>query len=59
MNNFIQQLILKRSEILSLLIEHIELTLIAVLIAVVIGVPLGILITKNKKLANVVIGLQT
>ncbi|WP_409068503.1 glycine betaine ABC transporter substrate-binding protein [Clostridium sp. FAM 1755] len=56
MNNFIQQLILKRSEILSLLIEHIELTLIAVLIAVAIGVPLGILITKNKKLANVVIG---
>ncbi len=40
MNNFIQQLILKRSQIFSLLIEHIELTLIAVLIAVVIGVPL-------------------
>lgn len=56
MNNFIQQLILKRSQIFSLLIEHIELTLIAVLIAVVIGVPLGILITKNKKLANIVIG---
>lgn len=56
MNNFIQQLILKRSEIFSLLIEHIELTLIAVLIAVVIGVPLGIIITKNKKIANIVIG---
>ncbi len=48
MNNFIQQLILKRSEILSLLIEHIELTLIAVLIAVVIGVPLVYLLLKIK-----------
>lgn len=56
MNIFIEQLVTKKSEILSLLLEHIQLTIIAVLIAVVIGVPLGILITKNKKLANVVIG---
>jgi osmoprotectant transport system permease protein len=55
-NTFIEQLVTKKSEILSLLLEHIQLTIIAVLIAVIIGVPLGILITKNKKLANAVIG---
>ncbi len=56
MNNFIEQLMIKKSEILSLLLEHIQLTVIAVLISVVIGVPLGIIITRNKKLANGVIG---
>lgn len=56
MNTFMEQLITKKSEILSLLLEHIQLTIIAVLIAVVIGVPLGIFITKNKKIASFVIG---
>ncbi|HDI3054992.1 TPA: ABC transporter permease subunit [Clostridium botulinum] len=56
MNSFIKQLILKKSQILSLLVEHVELTLISVLVAVAIGVPLGIIITKNKKLAKTVIG---
>ncbi|ACQ54206.1 ABC transporter permease subunit [Clostridium botulinum] len=56
MNSFIEQLILKKSQILSLLVEHVELTLISVLVAVAIGVPLGIIITKNKKLAKTVIG---
>lgn len=56
-NSFIEQLIIKKSEILTLLFEHIQLTLIAVLIAVAIGVPLGIVITRNKKLASGVIGV--
>ena len=57
MSNFINQLIIRKSEILKLLLEHIELTIVAVLIAVVIGVPLGIVITRNKKSANTVIGI--
>ena len=57
MNNFIEQLILKKSEILSLLLAHIQLTIVAVLVAVIIGVPLGILISRNKKVANGVIGI--
>ena len=56
MENFLEQLSLRKNEILWLLFEHIQLTIIAVLIAVVIGVPLGIFITRNKKVANVVIG---
>lgn len=57
LNSFIDQLIIKKSEILSLLLAHIQLTVVAVLIAVIIGVPLGILISRNKKVANGVIGL--
>lgn len=57
MSNFINQLMTKRVEIVSLLLKHIELTIVAVLISVIIGVPLGIIISRNKKLANGVIGL--
>lgn len=56
MNEFFVNLSLKKSEVGSLLLEHIELTLMAVLIAVFIGVPLGIFITNHKKLAKIVIG---
>lgn len=56
MNEFFINLSLKKSEIGSLLLEHIGLTLIAVLIAVCIGVPLGIFITNHKRLAKTVIG---
>ena len=57
LNIFIEQLTVKKSEILALLLDHIQLTIVAVLIAVIIGVPLGILISKNKKVANWVIGI--
>lgn len=56
MNEFFVDLSLKKNEVGSLLLEHIELTLMAVLIAVCIGVPLGIFITNHKKLAKIVIG---
>jgi len=46
----------RKLEILKLIYEHIELTLLAVLIAVIIGIPLGILITKIKKLSKPIIG---
>ena len=44
MDKFFEQLAVRKIEILSLLIEHIELTIVAVLVAVAIGVPLGIAI---------------
>lgn len=47
----------RKEEIAKLLLQHIELTVLAVLIAVIIGVPLGILITKVKKLSKPVIGV--
>jgi osmoprotectant transport system permease protein len=38
-------------------IAHIGLTFISLLIAVLIGLPLGILITKRKKAAGIVLGI--
>ncbi|MCH3963239.1 MAG: ABC transporter permease subunit [Clostridium sp.] len=47
----------RSEEILKLFFQHIELTLLAVVIAVLIGVPLGILIEKNKKISSIIIGI--
>lgn len=44
------------SQIIDLLLEHIEMTVIAVGLAIVIGVPLGILISYVKKLDKPIIG---
>lgn len=45
MSGFIQYIISAKSEILSLFVEHIQLTALALLAAILIGVPLGILIS--------------
>lgn len=47
----------RKSEILKLLWQHIELTLLAVLIAVIVGIPLGIFIAKVKKLSKPILGI--
>jgi osmoprotectant transport system permease protein len=56
MRNFIDYLQQNYPKIIELTIEHIGLTVFAVLIATIIGIPLGIVITKNKKVANGVLG---
>ena len=43
-------------QIIDLLLEHIEMTVIAVGFAILIGVPLGILISYVKKLGKPIIG---
>ncbi len=45
------------SQILSLLLEHIELTVMAVGLAILIGVPIGIFISYVKKLGKPILGL--
>ncbi|GBF12398.1 ABC transporter permease [Tepidibacillus infernus] len=37
--------------------EHIQLTLLSVLLAILIAVPLGILLTRHRKLAEPIIGI--
>lgn len=44
-------------EILNLTIQHIELTIISLFIVVLIAVPTGIFITRNQKLASIVINI--
>lgn len=57
MNALIETLSSRKGQLLETLIEHIQLSFIALLIAVVIAVPLGILLTKTKKLAEVIINI--
>ena len=43
-------MISQKSQIISLLWQHIQLTLIAIIFAIIIGIPLGILVSKNEKI---------
>lgn len=48
-----------KDQIISLCIEHIELTSLALVIAIVIGVPIGILISYKRKLNKPVLGITS
>ncbi|MBA5850284.1 ABC transporter permease subunit [Clostridium sp. cel8] len=47
----------RSDQIFKLFMQHIELTVLSVIIAILIGVPLGILIERNKKISSFVIGI--
>lgn len=49
----------RKSQLLSALLEHIELSFIALFFAVVIAIPLGIYITRHKKIAEGIIGITS
>ena len=55
-NSFIKFLIERKAEITNLLMQHIQLTVFSILLAVVIAIPLAILIVRYRKLAGPVIG---
>ena len=55
--DFFTYVMQERAQIFSLLIEHINLTLISVILAIIIGVPLGILISHFKKINKTVLGI--
>ena len=46
----------RQGQIMDLTLQHIELTVFAVVIAIIVGIPLGILISRYKKLSGPVIG---
>ena len=52
--NFILE---RKLEIISRILEHIQLTGISVLLAIGVGVPIGIILSKTKKLIPPVIGI--
>lgn len=54
--NFYNFIIARQDQLLKLISEHIQLTLFSVLIAIFVGVPLGILITRVKQLSGPIIG---
>ena len=45
----------KKWELLDLFIEHMNMTTMAVFISLLIGVPIGIIITRNKIIAKIVL----
>jgi osmoprotectant transport system permease protein len=53
---YINFMIERIDDILVLTVQHIQLSLIAVVIAIAVGVPLGILITRIPKTSSFVIG---
>src|SRR5690625_274617 len=57
MSTFLETLNSRKGELLSTLIEHIQISFIALLIAALIGIPLGIILTKTKRTAEVVINI--
>jgi osmoprotectant transport system permease protein len=57
MNNFMDTLINRWPEILTGLQQHLFLSLVSILIAAVIAIPLGIFISRRKKVAEPVIGI--
>ncbi|WP_316568233.1 glycine betaine ABC transporter substrate-binding protein [Neobacillus sp. YIM B06451] len=56
MKDFFEYVSNNTGQILNLLGQHIYLSILSVLIAVAIGVPLGIIISRNKSLSKPVIG---
>jgi osmoprotectant transport system permease protein len=57
MNNFAEIVRERQSQLISALIEHIQISFIALFFAVIIAIPLGIYLTRNKKIAEGVIGI--
>ena len=57
MSEFLEYVQSIQGQILSLSWEHVELTLFSVILAIAIGVPLGILISYLKKLTKPVLGI--
>ena len=56
---FFNYMLENKDQIISLCIEHIELTAIALIIAIIIGVPIGILISYKKKLNKPILGVTS
>ncbi len=57
MNAFWELFLTRRFELWEQFLQHMDLTSLAVFVSLVIGVPLGIVITKNKAAASIVIGI--
>ena len=56
MNNFISFVVNRKSQIIDLTFQHIQLTVFSIVIAIIIAIPLGILIVRYRKLSVPVIG---
>ena len=56
-NNFFQVFYERKEEFFKAVLEHIQISFYALVIALIIAIPLGIYLTYKKKIAEVIIGL--
>jgi osmoprotectant transport system permease protein len=59
MIHFVQSIEKRQDELIVALVEHISISLISLLIAVIIALPLGIFLTRHEKFAGPVIGITS
>ena len=57
MNNWTSTFIDRKEELLSSLLEHIQISFIALFFAVLIAIPLGIFLTRRKQISEGIIGV--
>ena len=57
MNNILITLIERREELIKAIIEHIKISFLALIIALLIAIPLGIYLSYHKKIAEIINGL--
>ena len=57
MSNFINVLSERKVQLLTALIEHIQISFIALFFALLLSIPLGIYLTRKKRLAEIIIGI--
>ncbi|MGE7945369.1 osmoprotectant update ABC transporter permease/substrate-binding subunit OpuFB [Lysinibacillus sp. NPDC093688] len=58
MANFFEVFSERKGQLLASLLEHIQISFIALFFAVVIAIPLGIYLTNKKKIAEMIIGMS-
>lgn len=58
MTNFFEVFSERKGQLLASLLEHIQISFIALFFAVVIAIPLGIYLTNKKKIAESIIGIS-
>lgn len=58
MTYFIDVFIERKGQLLASLLEHIQISFIALFFAVIIAIPLGIYLTNKKKIAESIIGIS-
>lgn len=59
MNNFFQTLVERKGELISATFQHLSISLIALLIAIVIAIPLAIWAVNHKKMAEVLLQITS
>lgn len=57
MSNLYDTFLTRKDELLDALIQHIEISFVALFFALLIAIPLGIFLTRKKKVAEFVIGI--